>query len=373
MPKKMHSNGLGRYQTSSKKIPLEVINVLPQMRRSFYSINDLADNIYEHGIINHISVAFFTKDECLRHIKNINKVFEEHSSIRDFRTYYGYYPVLIAGERRLRAVKELHSLYPDQVKRIPATIYHHITSEDAVNLQASENTYVPPPPDEEAEFYNNYYKLLQITLGKEMSIAAFARKVGRNPTTVSKALKFCTLPEGIRKMVRDKMISYGIACELARLKEVGKTDEVIIEWALRAVLIKAKVDDFRAGLKRYLNDKQTGMFAETEFDEASGRRKVMNYEMVQAFYAQTKYMNKVIRLFDEDLLGGEESPFSLRGPFNAYKHLLELMEKSVLPHLEKIQDDPYVKRIMRRVKCVDMVDRSKKMFKKSKEFELLEK
>jgi len=110
------------------------------------------DNIYEHGLINQISVALFKQDECLRHIKNINKVFKEHTSIDSLRTYYGYYPVLIAGERRLRAVKKLQNLYPKEVKRIPATIYRDLTSEDAVNLQASENTYQPPPPEDKYTF-----------------------------------------------------------------------------------------------------------------------------------------------------------------------------------------------------------------------------
>lgn len=62
------------YTTHEEKIPLDLINVLPQPRRTFEEIPLLADDIAAKGLINPITVGLFTPAQCRQYLQVINSV-----------------------------------------------------------------------------------------------------------------------------------------------------------------------------------------------------------------------------------------------------------------------------------------------------------
>ncbi len=364
------------YTVKDKRIPLDFINILPQPRRSFFEIEVLADDIALKGLINPITLALFTKAQCVKHLKVINAVWGTGISVRRLKSHREKYFVLIAGERRLRACRKLqkegcsdhspHGCYKLHIgdERIKTTVCFNISPIEALKLQASENIHFRPPAHEEAEFYDKFFRMLYVASGGKLSYAAFARFVGRSPEVIRNAIRFAKLPEAVRELVCVKhWLPYGIACELARLQEAGIKENGLMEWALNAVVKRPKVEDFRKTVSTYLKEWQSPqssflgeIFSKEQEREMKrmSRRRSIGQGITWALYASITYFRRVLDLFERGLLGKKDSPFLLRGPLRAWREQLELLKK-LLPHFRQVLKTRHSKKLFKDLKAAEQI------------------
>ncbi len=114
---------------------------------------------------------------------------------------------LIAGERRWRAAQRagIHQI-PAVVRDVPDERVLELALIE--NLQREELNAI-----EEAEAY----RILADDL--ELSHGEIAQRVGKQRTTVANALRLLSLPEAVKDMVRDRLISMGHARALLALED----------------------------------------------------------------------------------------------------------------------------------------------------------
>jgi ParB family chromosome partitioning protein len=121
---------------------------------------------------------------------------------------------LIAGERRWRAAQRAG------IHKIPAVI-RDVPDEKLLELALIENVQREElNAIEEAEAYRILIDDLQLTQNE------VAERVGKQRTTVANALRLLNLPEPVKAMVRERLISMGHARALLALED-AKTIELL--------------------------------------------------------------------------------------------------------------------------------------------------
>lgn len=158
----------------------------PRLTFSQVKIEELANSIREQGVIQPILVRAVDLDKY----------------------------ELIAGERRLRAVKHLgHTEIPAIVRRVAdADVLEMAIIE---NIQREELNAL-----EEAKAYRR--------LAQEFghSNDHIANRVGKDNSTISNLLRLLNLPEKIQEFLSQNMISYGHARALLAFREEGRQMDV---------------------------------------------------------------------------------------------------------------------------------------------------
>ncbi len=331
-----------QYKADERYLNPQSINVLPQMRRTFEKIDELADSIFRNGLIHPVTVAELSLDETRKYVEIINTVHESHVVVEDLVCSDGLYLILVSGERRMRAYRLLHTRAISGFDFIRSTVCPRMNLEDLIDLQGSENTNDPVKPEEEAIFYHRYYRFLHETKSG-ITVAEFARKVGRSSQVVTTALRFAKLPQYIQDCVFNRTLQYGIACELARLQAAGIEGELLKDWFIRSALHTQNVEAFRTTVKKYLTDLHSGqtslvdMFVTESESEMrrEQRRRSIEKNTSDMFYASNAYFLRLLYLFDQNLIGLEDSPFSMSGPLGVFEKQIELLKK-LLPHLDAL-------------------------------------
>jgi len=188
-----------------EEIPIELIKIGPQQSRTRKveeNVDELAENIKKHGLINPITV------------------YPEN----------GKY-ILITGQRRFLAAQKLGW------KKIPAKIIKKPTDPlIAKIISLSENLMRRDLIDRDCA---DAFKALFRKYG---SIKAIVDETGIPRAIVQKHLKYEALPDKLKKMVDDKIISFSIA-EKARDAAIDRsTGEVDVEKAVKlAMAMKAEL------------------------------------------------------------------------------------------------------------------------------------
>jgi ParB family transcriptional regulator, chromosome partitioning protein len=141
---------------------------------------------------------------------------------------------LIAGERRWRAAQRagIHQI-PAVVRDVPDEKVLELALIE--NLQREELNAI-----EEAEAY----RILADDL--ELSHSEIAQRVGKQRTTVANALRLLNLPEPVKNMVRDRLISMGHARALLALEDANEIESL----ARRVVAEGLSVRDVESRAKR---------------------------------------------------------------------------------------------------------------------------
>jgi len=347
------SNGEHEVEYDRRWLPFDSINVLPQGRKTFdeEGLRVLADDIADKKLINLPLIATFDKEGADKYLAVINELwgadFESDSLMRHQEEDGSEsFNVLIAGERRFRACKMLlaDGRYQKKFKRddIFVTYALNIPPMEAIFRQASENTYMSVPPHEEAVYYSEMFRVIKIA-DPEYPLTRFARNVGRSSEKVRDALKFCLLPETIQGYVREGALSYGTACEIARLaqRQVGEDD--INFFTKRALTGKYRVDDFKQLIDEYFAHKDSGqssmfdVFTQEQEEEMrkAGIKKTVQKEFIFGLWSFIYYFAHVTKLFEDGKLGQDESPFSTGSPVRIFSRLVEA-QTSLLPHFKGI-------------------------------------
>lgn len=162
-----------------------------QIREQFENLDEMSDSIKRRGIDAPVIVYYATA-----------------------RSIY----VLIAGERRFRAAK-LAGLETLPCKVMP----EDISEAEILEIQVTENVQRESlNPVEEAKAY----QLLKDKLG--CTAKEVARRVGKNETTVTRALRYLKFPKDIQQAIATGKIKKTTARELARV-----TDGDVLEQLLK--------------------------------------------------------------------------------------------------------------------------------------------
>ncbi len=183
-----------------------------QPRKAFddKALNELADSIAQHGIIQPILVR---------------------------PIYTGGYQI-VAGERRWRAarmagLKEVPAL----VKEMDDTTFMQLALIE--NLQREDLSAM-----EEAKGYENLIEEHQ------MSQEEVAKIIGKSRPAITNALRLLNLPEEVQKMLEEEQISAGHARALLSLKN----EEQMIEYAKKTVQNSYSVRELESICKKILSE-----------------------------------------------------------------------------------------------------------------------
>ena len=168
---------------------------LNQPRKHFddEALHDLADSIREHGIIQPLTVR---------------------------RLASGYYQI-IAGERRWRAAK-LAGLAEVPVVIIEADDRKVMELGLIENLQREDLN-----PMEEAEGYEVLMKEYGMTQEE------VAQRMGKSRPAVANALRLLALPQGVRPLVEDGLLSAGHARAVLAVKDGEETQLAFAEYLVK--------------------------------------------------------------------------------------------------------------------------------------------
>ncbi|MDD3774061.1 MAG: hypothetical protein PHW50_02165 [Patescibacteria group bacterium] len=248
--------------------------VLGQPRKTFEQIEELANDIARHRQLQSIIVARFTKTYALEYIRMNNELWGLKNRLPVKPSFVdsdgvNYYDILIAGERRTRAIRYLFDhgcadCLDKYGREKPGTCYQrHPIGQDgidvsfainippaaAINIQFSENIHNGVPTDEEARGHQVWFRFLKKRYGNQITLKLFSECVGRNPNSISDSVHFCQLPDQIQqdvaayRMGKIKVkITYGFALQVARLQRAFNLDneQVIREYRK---LIESKFND----------------------------------------------------------------------------------------------------------------------------------
>ena len=210
----IHSDNRVEYVAVSKLI------VNPFQPRKIFNeeaLQELAESIKEHGIIQPIVV------------RKKEKKYE-----------------IIAGERRFRAAK-LAGL-----KEIPA-IVKEMTEQQMMEVAILENLQREDlTPIEEAEAYSNLIENLNFT--QDM----LAKRLGKSRPHIANHIRLLQLPEDVRKLMNEGVLSMGHGRALLGLKNKGRIAEVaqkVIAQSLNVRQLESLVHQLNEGVSHETKEK----------------------------------------------------------------------------------------------------------------------
>lgn len=237
---------------SRRALDLSRINILPQHRIEFDEnlLQTLAESLWQDGMFSRPVVARLTQEQVIalidvkNHLKNDAAAPFTLSDLVASEKGDGWFDVLIAGERRIRASRMLfHD--PNFAKRNGTTASPlaqnfrkllrkgrvvvelaeglWVTPEQFLKLQTKENSYHPPSTEELAAGYRSWYDQLRMA-SPGLTIGEFAEKVGRGLETIRGYFSYLEIDPEVRKRLRGASGKGSIAqaLEYARLMRVAR-------------------------------------------------------------------------------------------------------------------------------------------------------
>ena len=183
-------------------LPTNVIGVLQQVRSRMTrdGLEHLMASIKEIGQKTAGVVIGLSAEEASKYLRQVNDLWGTSYRVEEFEPVYflelngHFYLFLVTGHRRLAAVKKL------DIGTYLAELHLQIRFLDAFILQFHENIHEEVAKDDEARFLTVMWRK-QKSMNSRMSLAEFARRHGKTPEAVRRAVRFTSL------------------CELARLQE----------------------------------------------------------------------------------------------------------------------------------------------------------
>jgi ParB-like chromosome segregation protein Spo0J len=208
------------------RLPPQAIWVLKQMRSKMSTdgLEDLAASIKESDQINPGIVVALEPKEAAKYLRLINQMWGTEYRLKNFAPVRftelrkELYLFLVAGHRRLQAV--IMADIPDFYCQVRL----ETTFSKALVLQFQENLHEAVPLDDEARFLTFLWQQ-EKAMKKTLSVSTFARKLGKKPEVVRRAIRFASwLPVRVQKLMMPsqefkKGVAFGVLCELARLQE----------------------------------------------------------------------------------------------------------------------------------------------------------
>ena len=342
------------------RLPLNIINVLPQPRKTFLEIDVLGDDVAEKNLHELLRIARFDEGHCQAYLNEVNDIWktcfkiEDMVSVRENKSLIFY--VLLDGERRYQSCIYLRDIGCSSCReqfgpggcylrhfgdiRVDVRVEDNIAPDEAIDIQASANIHHRVPPHEEAHFYTYLYKIRK-SRDVKYTIAEHARRMGRKPDAIRMAMRFCDLPDTIQQYIETGHVRWGIGIETTRLQIQGKLGERELErWIIKAITENLKVSDFQERVNKFLFNQrydQASLFsaAEDRYMARPATKMVVERHTIMAIHCFIFYLNKVLDLFAKGKLGKKDAPFSHGSPIRAFRKLIDL-EAETLPYLRQL-------------------------------------
>ena len=342
------------------RLPLDIINVLPQPRKTFLEIDVLGDDVAAKNLHELLRIARFDKRHCRLYLNEINSIWktcfkiEDMVSVRENKALVFY--VLLDGERRYQSCIYLRdigcSICREQFGpggcylrhfgdlRVDVRVEDNIAPDEAIDIQASANIHHRVPPHEEAHFYDYLYKIRR-SRNPKYTITEHARRMGRKPDAIRMAMRFCDLPDKIQQYIETGQVRWGIGIEATRLQIQGKLEERELErWIIKAITENLKVSEFQERVNKFLFNQrydQASLFsaAEDRYMAGPATKMVVERHTIMAIHCFIFYLNKVLDLFAKEKLGKKDAPFSHGSPVRVFRKLIDL-EAKTLPYLHRL-------------------------------------
>lgn len=312
-------------------LPVEAINVLTQVRKTFNGIAELASAIRHSGQMNPGLGTILTRHSAQKYLEIWNAIYQTSHTLRDLRPILlngkKRYVILIAGERRYRAVSRARDLGLTQEfnGQYRITLHTGLKAAQALELQIQENLHDRVPPQEEARAVRDLYlwhtHQANAKDQKVISYTELGKRIGKTPEWISRALRFCSLPEKLQRLadvpVNDGGFPYGMLVELARLAEgferLGKphSQDDLHMIAGRAIAKRQSTKDFSRWVSNRLQaeeDGQGSLFGENVEEARRPIRKIVAPEMIRARLADNAYFKRLLHLYAQGAFG-DDNPF----------------------------------------------------------------
>jgi hypothetical protein len=312
------------------------ISVLAQPRKIFENIDELADSIATIGLRHAPEVGLHDRSHAVKYLAEVNENWGSKHTLKDLKQIQvngkPMYLILIAGERRKRAVELLltegcsvhqkenglggcyHLHRKDLVNKIKVAMYVNPDYySKAILIQEHENIHMSIRPQDLAISIGNTFKAMK-RKDTTWTIEKHAKYVGRGIGLVSSALKYCDAPKEIQDMVDSKELLYGVAVEISKLRNIGVDDLGLFALAIKAKedrmsvpavrkLVKGRID---ASKGQQINLGELMITNQTLAERKAALRKVM----VRSTYAALVGARQQIRGASRLVQTGEISPMN---------------------------------------------------------------
>ncbi len=206
-----------------------------QPRKNFdqEALNELAESIKEHGILQPIIVR---------------KTGEKYE--------------IVVGERRFRAAKLV------KLKKVPAII-KELTDQQMMELAILENLQREDlTPIEEAEAYQKLMEALNLTQEQ------LAFRLGKSRPHIANHIRLLALPENVRKLISDKELSMGHGRTLLGLRSkkiIPETAAKVVRENLNVRQLENLVQRLNEDVPRETIEKKKDIFIEEKQSELRDR------------------------------------------------------------------------------------------------------
>lgn len=250
-------------ESEIKELPIEKLRVNPyQPRKTFNmeSLQELADSIKEHGVIQPIIVK---------------------KSIKDYE--------IVAGERRFRASRLAGKT------TIPCII-KEFTDEQMMEIAVLENLQREDLNSiEEAQGIEMLMKNLNLTQEE------VAKRVGKSRSYITNILGILTLPEEVKGLVKQGMLSTSHARTLSKLENKDQIVELankIINEKLNVRQIEEEVQVSPKKVKQNTERKKEYEYLERELIDYLGTRVKVKAKKIEIVYENENDLNRILEIIN---------------------------------------------------------------------------
>jgi hypothetical protein len=310
----------------------DYINLIVQQRRTYDDepIRAQANSMAHMGLQQAIAVAELDDEHVVGYLDFFGRVFGTEISISQLHRHpeTGYFVIAIFGHRRTLSGRIVYNFGCDDcqekygelaVKRcfrehgddkldpagLDAKVFHNIAPENAFARQQLENTYEPPSRDDIAEALREDWEM-QRRLQPKLTKLQFARHKGRTISFVSDSLRFCDLPELVKRMVKEGHLAFTAAIELTRLAAAGLPEDKIIRISQQVLAGRLKVKDIKPLVTNEIrqHEEQTDeLFVLDEAEVAKTKvSKILDQQTKTAFRAEAFLVHQAKRAQQAELL-----------------------------------------------------------------------
>ena len=220
MTKKVKPAKKHTYQDLDPKILITLKQVRKTMDKE--ALEELKESLEYDGQINAINVGKLTKEQFEKHLHFTNGIWKAEAKLEDFQSHTdGYFYVVIAGHRRLTAVRLL------DWDEIEAKIYFISDSRDILRIQLAENTHHAVKAEERAIAIIESYRY-DIMHGNAKDKKDFINQNKNKycPRIINDAIAFAELPIEIQNFIFSNNIPYEVGVKLSHLVPLIRKYEI---------------------------------------------------------------------------------------------------------------------------------------------------
>jgi hypothetical protein len=303
------------------------INRLTQVRQSIdqSEIDSLARKIIVMGQLSRARLVALDEYEASFYLDEINAIWGSSHQLRSMKACLidrkKYYLFVVFGHRRLMACERaLKMMAEEQITsdrfegKFLCDIYFDLSAAEAIVMQIGENTYIKPSLQEEMDALWSLWRFKK-RQNNSLSVAEFARFIGRRPERVKEMLRFTSLPESIQDRIKPNhprgSLPFQLILQHARLAEAYErhgrplTEEELERGLdgllLRRVTAKAYRKEVNERIDA-LSGEQADLFAHQVYT-AVPKRQVVGKEVIRAVLAELAYLELVHKLSVEGRIG----------------------------------------------------------------------